>query len=302
MQALMSDSGQYVKSRDTYSEVQSRHEEIKRLERYMTELTTLANDSTSSKTGSEPDSPYAGPSLPKAWNPEAPYRYALPRDGDCWKECLKRVDKHDEERCRGWREDIDTLLVFAGLFSAVVTAFSVESYQWLDDGPDDATAHILYIIAASLNTTGLSVPEPEEFVPSASAVRINAYWFLSLTLSLTAVLVGILCKQWIREHRRDPSQYTSNKDHLLLWQIRRESLEIALLPGSTGTFMVLKHHRGDIGDHTGLAGGIGHFSDDCFANAVNVPAIIMDACDTMCIQVSPVMAFLPIRRPFTKVL
>ncbi|KAI3616622.1 syntaxin-like protein [Moniliophthora roreri] len=44
MQALMSDSGQYVKSRDTYLEVRSRHEEIKRLERYMTELATLAND------------------------------------------------------------------------------------------------------------------------------------------------------------------------------------------------------------------------------------------------------------------
>ncbi|EJD48824.1 hypothetical protein AURDEDRAFT_60393, partial [Auricularia subglabra TFB-10046 SS5] len=37
----------------------------------------------------------------------------------------------------------------------------------------------------------------------ASASRINIYWFLSLTLSLSAALVGILAKQWIREYQRD---------------------------------------------------------------------------------------------------
>ncbi|EEB99793.1 hypothetical protein MPER_00435, partial [Moniliophthora perniciosa FA553] len=44
---------------------------------------------------------------------------------------------------KGWRDDIDTLLVFAGLFSAVVTAFAIESYQWLDEDPADTTVALL---------------------------------------------------------------------------------------------------------------------------------------------------------------
>ncbi|EJD44222.1 hypothetical protein AURDEDRAFT_27370, partial [Auricularia subglabra TFB-10046 SS5] len=50
---------------------------------------------------------------------------------EAWKQCSTLMAKHDDEICKAYREEIDTLLVFAGLFSAVVTAFTVESYQWL---------------------------------------------------------------------------------------------------------------------------------------------------------------------------
>ncbi|KAL0061208.1 hypothetical protein AAF712_011967 [Marasmius tenuissimus] len=88
---------------------------------------------------------------PAAYKPETPHIHNLPQTGDCWKECLKKVDESDADRCKGWREDIDTLLVFAGLFSAVVTAFTVESYQWLDTDPEDATAEVLIHIMNHLN-------------------------------------------------------------------------------------------------------------------------------------------------------
>ncbi|KAF9254627.1 hypothetical protein L218DRAFT_803602, partial [Marasmius fiardii PR-910] len=111
---------------------------------------------------------------------------------DCWKECLKRVDEYDTDRCKGWREEIDTLL--AGLFSAVVTAFTVESYKWLDTDSEDATAELLIQIANHLNLVNASAPTtiPTEFAPPTSSIRINTCWFLSLTLSLTAVIIGIL--------------------------------------------------------------------------------------------------------------
>ncbi|EJD42776.1 hypothetical protein AURDEDRAFT_22982, partial [Auricularia subglabra TFB-10046 SS5] len=102
-----------------------------------------------------------------------------------------------------FRDEIDTLLVFAGLFSAVVTAFTVESYQWLHDDSGDASVQLLAQIASLLNDN-TTVPLPStSVVPDASATRINAYWFLSLTLSLSAALIGILAKQWIREYDRD---------------------------------------------------------------------------------------------------
>ncbi|EJD44293.1 hypothetical protein AURDEDRAFT_20255, partial [Auricularia subglabra TFB-10046 SS5] len=104
--------------------------------------------------------------------------------------------------CKGYREEIDTLLVFAGLFSAVVTAFAIES------------------------PSGLARPV---------AVRINAYWFLALALSLSTALVGILCKQWVREFERSPG--LSPRDFVSSRQTKFEGFEqwkvggiIALLP------------------------------------------------------------------------
>ncbi|TFK68961.1 hypothetical protein BDN72DRAFT_740672, partial [Pluteus cervinus] len=56
----------------------------------------------------------------------------------------------------------------------------------------------------------------------ASAVRINIFWFLSLTLSLSTVLIGILCLQWLREYQRDVE--LSYKDGLAVRQIRFRGL------------------------------------------------------------------------------
>ncbi|KAF8870134.1 hypothetical protein BD779DRAFT_1417289, partial [Infundibulicybe gibba] len=58
--------------------------------------------------------------------------------------------KFDQDFCAGWNSEIDSLLTFAGLFSAIVTAFTIESYQWLQPSPQDATNQILLNISAQL--------------------------------------------------------------------------------------------------------------------------------------------------------
>ncbi|TFK66745.1 hypothetical protein BDN72DRAFT_734932, partial [Pluteus cervinus] len=55
-----------------------------------------------------------------------------------------------------------------------------------------------------------------------SAVRINICWFLSLILSLSAVLVGVLCLQWLREYERPVA--TSFEDKLRYRQVRYNGL------------------------------------------------------------------------------
>uniref|UniRef100_A0A0W0FP02 DUF6535 domain-containing protein n=1 Tax=Moniliophthora roreri TaxID=221103 RepID=A0A0W0FP02_MONRR len=55
---------------------------------------------------------------------------------------------------KNWKEDVDTLLVFAGLFSAVVTAFTTESYQWLVEDPANITVVLLTQI--SMQTASLT--------------------------------------------------------------------------------------------------------------------------------------------------
>uniref|UniRef100_A0A0W0FHW9 DUF6535 domain-containing protein n=1 Tax=Moniliophthora roreri TaxID=221103 RepID=A0A0W0FHW9_MONRR len=148
-----------------------------------------------------------------------------PTRTESWERMLKEVSRHDEDMVKGWRDDIDTLLVFAGLFSAVVTAFAIESYQWLDKDPADTTVILLtQLISLQINGSQTASFEPTQFKPDASSIRINIFWFLSLILSLTSALFGLLCKQWVREHQRDTSTRTPG-EALALRQLRRDSFE-----------------------------------------------------------------------------
>ncbi|ESK83073.1 hypothetical protein Moror_16929, partial [Moniliophthora roreri MCA 2997] len=140
---------------------------------------------------------------------------------------------------QNWRDDIDTLLVFAGLFSAVVTAFAIESYQWLDVDPADTTVVLLtQMIALQFNGSQTLSPEVPQFEPDASAIRINCFWFLSLVFSLISSLFALLCKQWIREHKRDTPTRTPG-EALALRQLRRESLEKWGIPSFISALPIL---------------------------------------------------------------
>uniref|UniRef100_A0A0W0GAW0 DUF6535 domain-containing protein n=1 Tax=Moniliophthora roreri TaxID=221103 RepID=A0A0W0GAW0_MONRR len=148
-----------------------------------------------------------------------------PTRTESWERMLKEVSRHDEDMVKGWRDDIDTLLVFAGLFSAVVTAFVIESYQWLDEDPADTTVTLLMqLVSVQVNGSQSASFEPTQFKPDASSIRINVFWFLSLILSLTSALFGLLCKQWVREHQRDTTTRTPG-EALALRQLRRDSFE-----------------------------------------------------------------------------
>ncbi|KAF9264389.1 hypothetical protein L218DRAFT_1076597 [Marasmius fiardii PR-910] len=162
------------------------------------------------------------------WKEGDPYRFSPPKKRDPWEECIKLVEKHDDETCRGWKEHIDTLLVFAGLFSAAVTAFIIESYRQLQEDPNEASLRILIQISQQLSGSSGVPPVSNiisgnngQFIPTSSAIRINTCWFLSLTLSLSTALFGILCKQWLHEYQRDVPT-ASHKDSLGLRHMRFE--------------------------------------------------------------------------------
>ncbi|KAI3609999.1 hypothetical protein WG66_007296 [Moniliophthora roreri] len=141
-----------------------------------------------------------------------------------WEKLMAEVEKYDEGMVKNWKEDIDTLLVFAGLFSAVVTAFLIEAYQWLSEDPADTTVALLTHISMQLNVPQTIPLERSKFEPDASSIRINCWWFLSLVFSLTSALFGLLCKQWLREQQRDPPTATP-AEALALRQMRRDSFE-----------------------------------------------------------------------------
>ncbi|CAE6454405.1 unnamed protein product [Rhizoctonia solani] len=51
----------------------------------------------------------------------------LAKEARVWKVYVKEADKWDTELIEGWNRSLDVILVFAALFSAVLTAFIIES-------------------------------------------------------------------------------------------------------------------------------------------------------------------------------
>ncbi|KAF9474519.1 hypothetical protein BDN70DRAFT_815571, partial [Pholiota conissans] len=170
----------------------------------------------------------------KAANLEDPYKYSPKQEGDPWEVLLKPEIEADQVRCDSWKEEVQNLLIFAGLFSSVVTSFVINSYQTLQQGPNDVIIGLLFHIASGLDTSSPFPPsvDPTQilspFSPTVSSVRINALWFISLILSLTTVLIGTIALQWLREHQYYPG--CSAKEKLTILHMRTEALEAWHVP------------------------------------------------------------------------
>ncbi|KAJ7154136.1 hypothetical protein C8R46DRAFT_1118776 [Mycena filopes] len=137
-----------------------------------------------------------GPALPD--NPEDENAAAK-----LWAVYVSEAEKYDKSLVESWKSDMEGMLIFAGLFSASLTAFLIESYKTLIPDSGDATvlllAQISQQLAASSNGTTLNFVAPAPFTPLASSLVCNILWFISLGLSLTCALVATLLEQWARD-------------------------------------------------------------------------------------------------------
>ncbi|KAJ3488655.1 hypothetical protein NLI96_g2689 [Meripilus lineatus] len=124
-----------------------------------------------------------------------------------WVKCLESVEKRNKELTESWKDEIDSLLVFAGLFSALLVAFIIESYKFLQQDPAEATVVLLMRISAQMGngTNVMDIPPITPFKRPASSVWINALWFSSLILSLTSAAGAIHAKDWIHTFSKSVS-------------------------------------------------------------------------------------------------
>lgn len=151
---------------------------------------------------------------------------------DGWRTVFNSYKKLDDNWVQNINDDIGTLLIFAGLFSTVLTAFLVEVYDDLQ--PDKmqslASVPVLIDISKQLHAISLGqVATPTTVLsamstPSTLRVATTALWALSLILSLGAALFGILAKQWVREYMRWTSIYPF-QHALHIRYYRRRSLD-----------------------------------------------------------------------------
>ncbi|EIW54215.1 uncharacterized protein TRAVEDRAFT_78900, partial [Trametes versicolor FP-101664 SS1] len=134
---------------------------------------------------------------------------------EAWSNAAKMVEAYSDEMIKRWKEEIDTYLVFAGLFSAVLTTFNVQSYLLLQPAAPDPSIAILYQISSQFASFSINYPFINSTHPSSSggrpnpdapppvprwAVWLNTLWFSGLILSLSSASVGIMAKQWLNEY------------------------------------------------------------------------------------------------------
>ncbi|KAI0070723.1 hypothetical protein K474DRAFT_1631424 [Panus rudis PR-1116 ss-1] len=114
------------------------------------------------------------------------------------------VHPRDEKKIKSVKEDIDTLLAFAGLIAAVPTAFIIESYKQPQSDPAVATVYPMTKIATQLNSSLVNQQTDESIQVTSSSAFISLHiigiWYSSLVISLITASLGILVKQWLREY------------------------------------------------------------------------------------------------------
>ncbi|KAF7291940.1 hypothetical protein MIND_01219500 [Mycena indigotica] len=117
-----------------------------------------------------------------------------------WSVYVDEAERYDKSLVASWKSDMEGMLIFAGLFSASLTAFLIESYKTLVQDPGDATVELLQqILVVSSSNSTLTPLTPEPFKPTTSSLVCNALWFISLGLSLSCALVATLLEQWARD-------------------------------------------------------------------------------------------------------
>ncbi|KAJ4463917.1 hypothetical protein C8J55DRAFT_538967 [Lentinula edodes] len=126
-----------------------------------------------------------------------------------WKVYLDEAENYDDEMLRGFRDTIDSLLVFAALFSGVVTSFIIATIDSLQ--PDYPAITALLLVeqvqllraAGNLNTIN-AIPKSnvdlQNASPSSRDLWVNGLFLASLSFALATALLSVLVKQWLQAY------------------------------------------------------------------------------------------------------
>ncbi|KAG8958406.1 hypothetical protein FRC03_009174 [Tulasnella sp. 419] len=146
-------------------------------------------------------------------------------DPSFWERYCMEADRHDPQVLERWNRDLDSVLIFvsslsslllfkplknpkAGLFSAINTAFIVESYRDLkpsiDSGASDLTNNLLLLILNHMDNSTIGRPDlrPPTLSPDPHSLTVNQLFFSSLLCSLISAFGAVLGKQWLNQFTR----------------------------------------------------------------------------------------------------
>ncbi|KAJ3768966.1 hypothetical protein FB446DRAFT_791845 [Lentinula raphanica] len=162
-----------------------------------------------------------------------------------WWVYLDEATAFDNDMVSELGDSLDILLVFAGLFSAVVTTFVVQTSQALSVDYATVSASYLGEISAILRANGnistiSQIPTTDmTFSPTTGDIWVNGIWFTSLIIALSVALFAVLAKQWLRQYM---SIVTGTpRERTFIRQFRYEGLRAWKVQAIIGIFPVLLH-------------------------------------------------------------
>ncbi|KAJ3913820.1 hypothetical protein F5877DRAFT_15872, partial [Lentinula edodes] len=140
-----------------------------------------------------------------------------------WKTYLAETNSLDENMIGEARDGLDSMLVFAGLFSAVVSTLLVQATQNLQVNYTQVTTSLVFelvqiqravAVGASVTDIPTSLLSPTtKAKPDNLNVWTNGLWGISLSLSLSVTLATVLVKQWLHRYLAVHSGTPRDRSH-----------------------------------------------------------------------------------------
>ncbi|KAJ7148108.1 hypothetical protein C8R43DRAFT_822427, partial [Mycena crocata] len=116
-----------------------------------------------------------------------------------WNHYKTLADEHDKEFLQKYSTDLDTSLIFAGLFSGISSAFILQIQPELQSGPSEMNQALVRLLIQVAN--GTFSAESDIFIsasppPSLLVIAAQSLLYICLSTTLTAAFLAVLGKQW----------------------------------------------------------------------------------------------------------
>ncbi|KAG8994420.1 hypothetical protein FRB94_009906 [Tulasnella sp. JGI-2019a] len=139
--------------------------------------------------------------------------------GNFWYLYDTRAGRFNKEMLERLNRNLDVLLIFAGLFSAVNTAFIALTLANLSAPPAYQTNALLTLLIMDTNNGSVNSNDLNPiFSPSRAAIRQNCTFFASLCSSILAAAGAMLAKQWLLSYEGTGQSGSLRKQALLRTQ------------------------------------------------------------------------------------
>ncbi|PBK78656.1 hypothetical protein ARMSODRAFT_1078171 [Armillaria solidipes] len=168
--------------------------------------------------------------------PEDPIYAETAPNARVWRTHQVESAIHDANMVEEIRDNVDVLLVFAGLFSAVVTTFVVQTSQSLQADYAQASASLLFELL--LVQRAIANGSPVDTIP-VSSLNLQTAFVPTATDVLTTALVAVLVKQWLHHYVVLPSG--TPRDRCFVRQYRYLGFQKWRVEVIVGVLPVLMH-------------------------------------------------------------
>ncbi|KAG8947702.1 hypothetical protein FRC04_010546 [Tulasnella sp. 424] len=121
------------------------------------------------------------------------------------------AEEIDDDMAKSLKEQLDGMLIFAGLFAGVNSAFLALTLPLMSADPADDTnallaqnnAILLQLVSGGNDSTSLNPTLPSaSFAPSGAILSVNVLFALSLAFAIISSFLAVLGRQWLVYYRK----------------------------------------------------------------------------------------------------